>query len=67
MVTIAGILAGVWQFNEGQRNMQEKELEHRRFELEKMMIANRLDAIASFKELQTEKYSEAAEITCNFL
>ena len=50
IVTIIGILVGIWQFLRGQRNLQEKELQQRRFE-----------ALAKFKEIQYVKYKEATE------
>ena len=61
ILTMAGILIGVWQFNEGQKNLQTKELEQRQFELEKMLIGNQFEAIAKFKEIQSVKYKEATE------
>jgi len=36
-IMLIGILIGVWQFNEGQRNLQQKELIQRNFELKKCL------------------------------
>ena len=65
--TVAGILIGVWQFNKGQKNMQNKELKQRQFELKKMQIGNQFEAIAKFKELQSIKYTEASETISNII
>jgi hypothetical protein len=67
IITVTGILIGVWQFNKGQRNMQIKELEQRQFELKKMQIGNQFEAIAKFKELQSKKYTEATEVISNII
>ncbi len=67
IITVAGILIGIWQFNEGQKNMQTKELEQRQFELKKMQIGNEFEAIAKFKELQSKKYTEATETISNII
>lgn len=65
IITVGGIVAGVWQFNKGQKNLQKNELRQRKFELEKMSIGNEFEAIAKFKEIQLTKYMEAAEIVSN--
>jgi len=62
VITIAGILIGIWQFNEGQKTLQEKALAQREHELQKLMIGNQFEALARFKEIQAEKYKEATEI-----
>ena len=62
IVTVGGILVGIWQFIKSQRNLQNKELEQRKFEMEKMLLNNESNAIAKFKEFQLTKYSEASEI-----
>jgi hypothetical protein len=67
IITVAGILIGVWQFNKGQMNMQNKELKQRQFELKKMHIGNQFEAIAKFKELQSIKYTEASETISNII
>jgi hypothetical protein len=67
LITISGILIGVWQFNQGQKNLQEKELEQRRFELTKMQVGSEFEAIAKFKEIQSAKYREATEIISNII
>jgi hypothetical protein len=64
---LIGILIGVWQFNVGQRNLQQKELDQRKFELEKMLIGNQFEAIAKFKEIQSVKYKEATETISNII
>lgn len=56
LITAAGILIGVWQFNLAQKNMQQKELEQRQFE-----------AIAKFKDMQLVKYTEATGIISNII
>lgn len=61
VLTVAGILVGVHQFNTGQKNLQKKEFQQRQFELQKMLIGNQFEAIAKFKELQSEKYKVATE------
>ena len=66
-IMLIGILIGVWQFNEGQRNLQQKELDQRNFELEKMLIGNQVEAIAKFKEIQSVKYKEATETISNII
>jgi hypothetical protein len=67
IVTIAGILFGVWQFTKGQENLQKKELEQRQFELKKMQMGKEFEAIAKFKEAQSIKYKEAAETVSNII
>lgn len=67
LITIAGILVGVMQFNKGQENLQRKELEQRQFELRKMQIGNQFEAIARFKEIQATKYKEATETISNII
>ena len=62
IVTVGGILVGIWQFIKSQRNLQNKELEQRKFEMEKMLLNNESNAIAKFKEFQLAKYTEASEI-----
>ena len=64
-ITLIGILVGVWQFNKGQKSLQDKELSQRKFELKKMLIGNEFEAIAKFKEIQLTKYKEATEIVSN--
>jgi hypothetical protein len=68
ILTLLGILFGVYQFNKGQESLQEKELvqqnkelQQRAFELEKMQLGNEFEAIAKFKEMQAVKYKEATE------
>ncbi len=67
IITVAGILIGIWQFNKGQESLQTKELEQRQFELKKMQIGNQFEAIAKFKELQSIKYTEATETISNII
>jgi hypothetical protein len=67
LLTIAGILVGVMQFNKGQENLQRKELEQRQFELQKMQIGNQFEAVARFKEMQASKYKEATETISNII
>lgn len=67
ILTIAGIIVGVWQFNKGQSILQKKELQQRQFELKKMLVGNQFEAIAKFKELQSVKYKEAAETISNII
>ena len=62
IVTVGGILVGIWQFIKSKRNLQNKELEQRKFEMEKMLLNNESNAIAKFKEFQLAKYTEASEI-----
>ncbi|KZS41265.1 hypothetical protein AWE51_22950 [Aquimarina aggregata] len=61
VVTLAGILIGVYQFNKGQRKLQENELEQRAFELKKIHLGNQFEAISKFKEIQSIKYKETTE------
>ncbi len=51
VVTLAGILIGVYQFNKGQRKLQENELKQRAFELKKIHLGNQFEAISKFKEI----------------
>lgn len=67
LITIAGLLVGVMQFNKGQENLQQKELAQRRFELKKMEIGNQFEAIVRFKEMQAAKYKEATETVSNII
>jgi len=61
ILTLTGILVGVWQFNKGQEELQKRELVQRKFELKKMLIGNQFEALTKFKELQATKYKEATE------
>jgi hypothetical protein len=67
VVMISGILIGVWQFNAGQKSLQNKEIAQRQFELKKMLVGNQFEAIAKFKEIQSIKYKEATEIISNII
>jgi hypothetical protein len=56
IITICGILVGIWQFNKGQKDLQSRELAQREFE-----------AVAKFKELQIAKYNKATEVISNII
>ncbi len=56
IITFCGIIVGIWQFNQGQKDLQSRELAQREFE-----------AIAKFKEVQIAKYKEATEIISDII
>ncbi len=62
VLTLATVIIGVWQFNKGQKEIKEREIVQRNFELTKMSKQASLDALAKFKEIQNQKYVEAAGV-----
>ena len=62
MLTLATVIVGVWQFNKGQRELKEREIEQRNFELTKMNNQATIETLSKFKELQTKQYIEATSI-----
>jgi hypothetical protein len=62
ILTLATVLIGIWQFNAGQREIKEREIEQRNFELSKMNNQATIEVLLRFKEIQTKQYIEATSV-----
>lgn len=62
VITFLSVIIGVWQFNKGQKQIKEREIEQRKYETGKLHLQASLDALAKFKEQQIKVYAEAASI-----
>ncbi|MCW3090749.1 MAG: hypothetical protein JWP81_1818 [Ferruginibacter sp.] len=62
LVTLATVIIGVWQFNNGQRQVKEREIQQRKFEIDKMNNQASIETLTKFKEIQNKLYTEAASV-----
>ncbi|HVE58389.1 MAG TPA: hypothetical protein VNB22_16270 [Pyrinomonadaceae bacterium] len=62
LLALATVLIGIWQFNKGQRELKDREINQRNFELEKMNNQANLETLSKFKELQSKLYNETTSI-----
>ena len=62
ILTLATVLIGVWQFTKGQKELKEREIEQRNFELTKINNQATAEVLLKFKELQTKQYIEATSV-----
>ena len=62
VITLATVVVGVWQFNKGQSEMKEREIEQRKFELEKMNNQASIETLTRFKEMQNKLYTETTSV-----
>jgi hypothetical protein len=62
VITLATVIVGVWQFNRGQREMKEREIEQRKFEIEKMNNQASIETLTKFKEMQNKLYTETTSV-----
>lgn len=62
IITLATVLIGIWQFNQGQKELKEREIEQRNFEMAKINNQATADVLLKFKELQTKQYIEATSV-----
>jgi hypothetical protein len=62
IITLAAVVAGIWQFNAGQKENKTRELNMRQMEIEKMNNQSNREILAKFKENQNRIYSEAMSV-----
>ena len=62
VLTLIAVIVGIWQFNKGQRDLKEKEIQQRKAELEKMNNQASIEVLAKFKELQSKLYIETTSV-----
>lgn len=62
IVTLITVIIGVWQFNKGQSQIKERDIEQRRFEMEKMDKQASIETITKFKEAQNKVFAETASV-----
>ncbi len=62
LLTLVTVVVGVWQFNEGQKRLKEREIEQRNFELTKMNNQATIESLSKFKEMQNKLYIEATSV-----
>lgn len=56
------VIIGVWQFNKGQKLIKEKEIEQRKFEINKLNQQYTAENLKKFKENQSQLYNETARV-----
>ncbi|MBC7886674.1 MAG: hypothetical protein H7Z13_02215 [Ferruginibacter sp.] len=59
ILTLATVMVGVYQFNEGQKENKTRELNMRQMEIDKMNNQLNREILAKFKENQNKIYAEA--------
>ena len=62
VITLATVVIGVWQFNAGQKEIKEREIQQRKFELEKMNNQAIIETLSKFKEQQNKLYIETTSV-----
>lgn len=62
LLTFFTVIIGIWQFNKGQRDLKDRDIEQRKAELTELSAKASIEMLSKFKELQMKIYLDAGDV-----